>query len=282
MEDWFDEPIVDPTVPEPDRRRITGASVLLDSSELSSRTRRFFTVSGVVVGVIGSFLAGTAMQSGSSPSAFASILAFTVAGLFVSFGRPRLTTRLQRLYGDCYVVPAELDDDARDLIRRARQAIESVSASRVNRLGLLDDIANDVILPEKLWDIARLLRTQVALRAEQTEAMSEVITPELAAVLAPQREALNRSMVSVTKQVLKLEDYAHRAQEADAALRAHELLKSNDKYRDLLAQTDDAQGLQSLTEHVDVLESTLAKNLRDTIDAGQTLATPGDIAAVLD
>jgi hypothetical protein len=280
MEDWFDEPIVDPTVPEPDRRRITGASVLLGSSEFSSRTRRFFAVGGVVAGVIGALLTGTAMQSGSSTLAFASVLAFAVAGLFVSFGRPRLATRLQRLYGDCYVVPAELDDEARDLIRRARQAIESVSTSGVNRLGLLDGIANDLVLPEKLWDIARLLRTQTALRAEQTEAMNEVITPELAAVLAPQREALNRSMASVTKQILELEDYAHRVQEADAALRAHELLKSNDKYRDLLAQTDDAQGLRNLTEQVDTLESTLAKNLRDAIDAGQTLVTLEGTTAV--
>jgi hypothetical protein len=281
MEDWFDEPIVDPTVPERDRRRITGASVLLlDSAELSSRTRRFLVAGGVVAGVIGALLAGAAMQSGSSPVTFSSVLFFTVAGLFISCGRPRLATRLHRLYGDCYVVPAELDDDARDLIRRARRAIEGVSASRVNRSGLLDDIANDVILPERLWDIARLLRTQAALRAEQAEAMSEMITPELAAVLAPQREALNRSMASVNRQILELEDYAHRVQEADAALRAHELLKSNDKYRDLLAQTDDAQGLRNLTGQVDAIESTLAKNLRDAIDAGQTLVTLGDATAV--
>ncbi|MEV4377546.1 hypothetical protein [Streptosporangium sp. NPDC049644] len=281
MEDWIDEPIVDPIVSELDRQKIISMPVLLHrSSELSSRTRRFFTISGSITGVIGAFLAGIAIQSDSQPVAFVSVLAFIIAGLFVNIGRPSLTARLQHLYGDCYIIPADLDDNALGLIRRARKAIESVSASRVNRLGLLDDIANDVVLPEKLWDIARLLHTQVALRAEQDEAMSEVVTPELMAVIAPQREALDRSITSVTKQVVELEDYANRVQEADAALRAHELLKSNDKYRDLLAQTDDAQGLLSLTEHVNVLESTLAKNLRDAINAGQILVVPGDTTAV--
>ncbi|MFF5247185.1 hypothetical protein ACFY3V_23095 [Streptosporangium sp. NPDC000095] len=275
MEDWIDEPIVDPIVSESDRQKIISMPVLLrGSSELSPRTRQFFTVSGYIAGVIGAFLAGVAIQSDSQYAAFVAVLALIIAGLFVSNGRPGLAARLQHLYGDCYIVPADLDDSSLGLIRRARKAIDSVSASRVNRLGMLDDIANDVVLPEKLWSIARLLRTQVALRAEQDEAMSEVVTPELTAILAPQQEALNRSVASVVKQVVELEDYANRVQEADAALRAHELLKSNDKYRDLLAQTDDAQGLRNLTEQVNLLESTLAKNLRDAIDAGQTLATP--------
>ncbi|MGJ6965285.1 hypothetical protein ACSDR0_25580 [Streptosporangium sp. G11] len=274
MEEWIDEPIVSPVVSEPDRQKIIGMPFLLrGSSDLSLRTRRFLIVNGSIAGVVGAFLAGVAIQSDSESAAFVSVLAFIVAGLFGNAGRLNRTTRLQHLYGDCYIFPADLDEDALGLIRRARRAIESVSASRVNRLGLLDDIANDVVLPEKIWDIACLLRTQAALRAEQDEAMSEMMTPELAAVIAPQREALNRSVAAVTKQVVELEDYADRVQEADAALRAHELLESNDKYRDLLARTDDAQGLQSLTEHVSVLESTLAKNLRDAIDAGQTLAT---------
>ncbi|MEU4540831.1 hypothetical protein AB0G15_38955 [Streptosporangium sp. NPDC023825] len=281
MEGWVDEPVVDPAVPEADRQKIIRMPVLLDGfPEPSSRTRLFFAVDGAVAGVIGAFLVGVAVQSDSQVAAILSIFSFVIAALFASHARPGPAARMQRLYGDCCIFPADLDDNALGLIRRARKAIESVSTSRVNRLGLLDDIANDVVLPEKLWEIARLLRTQVALRAEQEEAMSEMVTPELVAVITPQREALDRSMISVTKQVVELEDYASRVQEADAALRAHELLKSNDKYRDLLARTNDAQGLQSLTEHVDMLESTLAENLRDAINAGQTLAVPGGAAAV--
>ena len=62
MEDWIDEPIVDPIVPELDRQRITSMSVLLPgSSESSPWMRRFYTVSGAVTGVIGAFLVGVAI-----------------------------------------------------------------------------------------------------------------------------------------------------------------------------------------------------------------------------
>ncbi|MBB2911396.1 hypothetical protein FHS43_002661 [Streptosporangium becharense] len=281
MNDRLDEPIVDPAVPEPYRRKIVVMPFLLyASSEPSARRRRFYTVGGAVTGVAGLFMAGMAIKLNSPFSASASFLAIVAGGFFVNAGRPGLAEQLRSRYGDCYVLPADLDDDTSDLVRRARQAIKSVSASRVNRLGLLDYMVNDVVLPERLWDIARLLRAQEALRAEQVEAMSEVMTPELAVVLAPQQEALSRSTAAVTDQVLEHEEYARRVQKAGAALQAHELLKSNDRYRDLLARTDDAQGLRNLTENVDALGITLAENLRDAISAGRTLTAPRNDAEV--
>ncbi|GLW06992.1 hypothetical protein Misp01_21220 [Microtetraspora sp. NBRC 13810] len=93
-------------------------------------------------------------------------------------------------------------------------------------------------------------------------------------MLTPQREALDRALAAITRQVLDLEAYARRVLEADAALRAQELMDGNDRYRDLLAQTGDVQGLTVLTEQVDALENALAGSLRDAIEAGRTLAVP--------
>ena len=102
--------------------------------------------------------------------------------------------------------------------------------------------------------------------------MRGVVTPELMAVLEPQQEALRRSVAAVTARVESLERYAHRVQEADAALRARAALDNNDKYRALLAHTDDADAMRSLEASGDALEQTLAKSVREAIEAGQTLA----------
>ncbi|GLW06993.1 hypothetical protein Misp01_21230 [Microtetraspora sp. NBRC 13810] len=176
MED--DEPIVDPGVPERVRWQIIGAAASLDrSGEPASEARRFHLGGGVVAGAIGAFLAGVAMQSDSQIAAVSAVLLIAMAGLFAGAARRSLAVRLRRVYGDCYVIPADLDAGALDLVRRARRAIERVSASRVHRLGLLGDAAGEAVLQESLWNIARLLRAQVALRAEHEEAAGEVMTP---------------------------------------------------------------------------------------------------------
>ncbi|MGR6916960.1 hypothetical protein ACU635_22220 [[Actinomadura] parvosata] len=83
---------------------------------------------------------------------------------------------------------------------------------------------------------------------------------------------LRRSVASVTARVERLERYAHRVQEADAALRAREALDNNDKYRGLLARTDDAEGLRDLEARGAALEETLAESVRVASDAGRTLS----------
>jgi hypothetical protein len=184
--------------------------------------------------------------------------------------------RLRRRYRARYVLRQDLDAESRTLLARAISAIESVNSSQASSDGLLNTIANDVILPHQLWEIARLLRTQTGLRSEQTEARRGLITPELVAVLDPQQRALARSVAAVTDRIADLELYAYRVQETDAALRALELLKSNERYRDLLAQTDDAEGMRDLINNANTIESTLAHSLRSAIETGQTLAVPSE------
>jgi hypothetical protein len=171
-----------------------------------------------------------------------------------------------------FVIVSELSPPSRALLERARQAVATVYSSQVMRRRLLDGLANEVLLPRQLWEIAALLRTQTHLQDEQHRARQGVMTPELLAVLEPQQDALNRSVAAVTARVEGLERYARRVQEADAALRAREALDNNDKYRELLAHTDDADGMRALDAHGDALENTLARSVREAIEAGQTLA----------
>ncbi|MFI0421868.1 hypothetical protein [Spongiactinospora sp. 9N601] len=169
---------------------------------------------------------------------------------------------------------AGLDIEGRALYDRAWRAVAMVQESRASRMGLLDDVANDVVLPRRLTEIQDVLWEQAVLRAEQADAMHEAMTPELRAVLGPQREALARSVRAVTRQVEGLEEYARRVQNADSALRAHDLLDSNHRYLDLLARTEDTEGVRDLTAQAADLEAALARSVRDAVSAGRFLALP--------
>ncbi|NBE99632.1 hypothetical protein FE391_14795 [Nonomuraea sp. KC401] len=185
---------------------------------------------------------------------------------------PRLGRKPARSpYRDRFVVVDELSPPSRALLERARAAVMSVYTSQVMRRRLLDDLANESLLPRQLWEIAMLLRVQTHLQAEQDQAREGRLTPELLAVLEPQQEALRRSVASVTARVESLERYAGRVQEADAALRAMDALGNNHKYQALLAHTDDAEGLRELENQGDTLQETLARSVRDAIEAGHTL-----------
>ncbi|MFC7380603.1 hypothetical protein [Sphaerisporangium rhizosphaerae] len=272
-------PVVDPDIPDDDKRRIIGNNALADRRVVPSSASGWL---GVIAGLLlilvliavsqevahdrMTLIGGTATLSVLLVGAAAVGLPW---GRFAVLGSP---TRLVRLYQDRYVVPADLDRSARLLLDRAGHAVETVYASRVNQMGWLDPVANDVVLPRRLWEIARVLRTQSELRAEHARATGGVLTPELRAVLEPQLAALRRSAGEVTGQVAALEAYARRVQAADAALHAEDLLRSNDKYRDLLAHTDDLEGLRDLASRAHGVGAVLASSVREAVAAGRTLA----------
>ncbi|MGW0802666.1 hypothetical protein [Nonomuraea sp. NPDC002799] len=267
----MDEPIVDPALPRRDRWRAVGAlAVLLGSPdpEPPRWTRVLFAAGAGVTGVSGALFAVAAFQTDHESAGLAAVMVFLVTVLFIGVARPAASRRPAGRYAGRYVIPSELDTIGLDLLARARRAIQDVTASRVNRGGLLDEVANDVVLRQRLWEVARLVRMQAELRAEQADALAEVMTPELAAVLEPQQEALGRSVAAVTEWVWELEVYAGRVRAADSALRACELQRSDDRYRDLLAESGDAEGLRALSDQADAL----TRMLREAIAAGQTLA----------
>ncbi|WP_182908070.1 hypothetical protein [Microbispora sp. H13382] len=184
--------------------------------------------------------------------------------------------RLDRSLGPLrnhFVVGSELTAPSRRLLHRALKAASIVYESQVRRLHMLDPIANDLILPQQIWEIARLVDLHSRLENEQRQIRQGVVmTAELQAVLRPQQQALERSVAAVTERVATLERYAHNVQAADAALRAREALNNNDRYLALLAHTDDAEGMQQLALQAESVERTLAKSIHDAIDVGRTLS----------
>ncbi|GAB2450900.1 hypothetical protein GCM10027187_18480 [Streptosporangium sandarakinum] len=285
MQSWADHwPIVDPTIPPRDKRRIMGNRKLLGISTASPARHPssqpskgkgclIVFVSLVAVGILRAI--GAAVIKAPWIGLLLLGLITVAATAFFVWRHLESPKRLACLYRDRYVLPSDLDNEAHALFKRAADATMTVTRSQVSRHGFLDSVANDVLFPSQLWEISRLLRFQTILRAEQAAATRGVIvTPELAAVLAPQRQALQHSVAMVTQRVVELEVYARRVQEADAALRAQEQLQNNDRYRHLLAHTDDRMGMQSLLEQAAVMESTLTRSVQNAIAAGQTLSLP--------
>ncbi|MGI5285873.1 hypothetical protein ACQEVF_21410 [Nonomuraea polychroma] len=271
MGDWIDEPIVDPTLSARDRSRLLNAASPLPGPpdrDPPPWVRWLFRLGAVVTGGGGALFTVAAYHTDPEAAGLSAVMVMVITMLFIGVTRPSMGHRRYCRYAGHYVIPSALDDAALDLLARARQAVMDVSGSRVHRLGLLDAVANDVVLPERLWEIASLLRTHTELRAEQAAALGEVMTPELAAVLQAQREALGLSVAAVAARVEELEAYARRVREADAALRAQELQKSNERYRDLLARTGDTEGLRHLIDQAD----TLTKSLRAECDPGAALS----------
>ncbi|GGK69825.1 hypothetical protein Ppa06_36920 [Planomonospora parontospora subsp. parontospora] len=285
MHSWADHwPIVDPTIPPRDKRRIIGNRELMGIStaspggHIASRVSRangcLVTIAAVFCLAIIRAIGEAAIKVPWVGLALLILIAVAAAAL-LTWKHLESPKRLARLYRDRYVIPSDLDNEAHSLFNRATNATMTVSWSQVSRQGFLDSVANDVLFPQQLWEISRLLRFQSILRAEQAAATRGVVlTPELLAVLAPQQQALQHSVAMVTQRIMELEAYARRVQEADAALRAHEQLQNNDKYRYLLAHTDDRMGMQNLMQQAAAVESTLTQSVQSAIAAGQTLAMP--------
>lgn len=178
-----------------------------------------------------------------------------------------------------YLVPEDFDEQATGLMLRTQDAARAVRDAEVTKRGLLDEIRNDVVLPELLWDIGWLLHEQSTLRARQQEIAGGMVTAELEAVLGPQRQALKRSEDAVERKVEMLEQYAEQVRVADAALRAEQALEDGDRYIELLARTETTgQGelIQDLTDDAARLRVILARSIEAARETGKTLALPRD------
>jgi hypothetical protein len=182
-----------------------------------------------------------------------------------------------RLQHGKYLLPADFDEDAARLLGRAQRAVKTVLEATVTRRGLLDDVKNELVLPEQLWDIAQVLREHTALRARQREVARGMATAELEAVLGPQRRALALSVDAIKRKVDLLDRYADRVRSADAALRAEAALQDGDRYIELLARTEpagDTSVVQGFTDEATALKETLTRTINAARDAGRTLALP--------
>ncbi|TCO22232.1 hypothetical protein EV652_110217 [Kribbella steppae] len=234
-------------------------------------------VGGWILAVI--IMAGTLPAEVAAWSAvvLAGIAVVATAGILVMSGfEDRGHKAVRRQHGK-YLLSDDFDDEARRLLGRAQRAVKTVLEATVTRRGLLDEVKNDLVLPEQLWDIAQVLREQSILRARQREIARGMATAELEAVLGPQRRALALSVDAIKRKVDLLDRYADRVRSADAALRAEAALEDGDRYIELLARTEpagDTSVVQGFADEAGALRDTLTRSINAARDAGRTLALP--------
>jgi len=186
-------------------------------------------------------------------------------------------------YHGKYLSAADWDEDAQRLMLRAQAAVRAVSEAEVSQRGLLDDIQNDVVLPEQLWDIGQILQKASVLRTRHRENTAGLSTAELAGVVDAQVEALRRTDAAMERKVAVLEKYADQVREADAALRAEaavlKVSRDDDKYLELLASiasVDQPGPVQQLSEEAAELENRLTQSVAAARETGQALTLPSD------
>lgn len=168
-----------PPVPPGGRRRIArdtvralalGAvcallPVVLTLTRMFGFTGRLIAAGGQVA-LLAVWLGGYLLGGTLWPGIIASLavqLACTV-GAFVFMDEWQLRRGIRRARGH-YLVNDDFDPEGRALLARAQAAIAVVTGSGVAAAGLLDDAANDVVLPRQEWEIARALARQGGARS---------------------------------------------------------------------------------------------------------------------
>jgi hypothetical protein len=215
----------------------------------------------------------------SGGAAVLAVLLF-VAGIFAMAGESRARAVARKHHGN-YLLAEDWDEPATALMRRAQRAVDTIQDSEVNKRGLLDAAKNDVVLPEQLWDIGRVLQQLSALRSRQSDLEQQLRTARLEAVLHPQRQALELSATAMEAKVAKLEQYADQVREADAVLEVEtalaDALQDRDRYVELLSSTEIAgrSGLiEELSKETADLHATLSRRIASALETGQALALP--------
>ncbi|WP_433015601.1 hypothetical protein [Kribbella sp. CA-294648] len=232
-----------------------------------------------------------ALLSAALPDGLASWLAGgfgVLAGLFLLAGfggsllEPEEKTGAREWHGE-YMSAADWDDEAAALMLRAQHAVRTVQESAVNERGLLDAVKNDVVLPEQLWDLGRVLEQVSVLRTQQKKIGEGLAEAQLDQILGPQGQALKRSVSAMEEKVGKLERYAEQVRNADAVLRAEAAVAiasaDTDRYVELLASTEgaaDSELIEELSRETKDVHSALTESLAAALDTGQTLALPAE------
>ncbi|TCO48555.1 hypothetical protein EV646_104377 [Kribbella antiqua] len=234
---------------------------------------------------VGGWILALIIMAATLPAEVAGWTAVALAGVaFVATGGVLVKSVVEdrghkavRLEHGKYLLPEDFDDEAGRLLGRAQRAVKTVLEATVTQRGLLDEVKNDLVLPEQLWDIGQVLHEQSVLRARQREVAKGMKTAELEAVLGPQRRALALSVQAIKRKVDLLDQYADRVRSADAALRAEAALEDGDRYIELLARTEpagDTTVVQGFAEEATALRDTLTRSINAARDAGRTLALP--------
>ncbi|TDU91177.1 hypothetical protein EV138_4778 [Kribbella voronezhensis] len=234
-------------------------------------------VGGWILGLIVFAITLPTAVAAWSALALAVVAVVLTGGVAVSSAVEDRAHKAVRLQHGKYLLPEDFDEEAGRVLGRAQRAVRTVLGATVTQRGLLDEMQNDLVLPEQLWDIGQVLHEQSVLRARQRDIARGMATAELEAVLGPQRRALTRSADAIKRKVELLERYADRVRSADAALRAEAALEDGDRYIELLARTEpagDTSVVQGFADEAAALRDTLSRSIESARAAGRTLALP--------
>ncbi|GAA2580969.1 hypothetical protein SMC26_21095 [Actinomadura fulvescens] len=193
--------------------------------------------------------------------------------------REPASARAARDHHGHYLLPADFDRPAAQLLVRAQRAVDAVLGSETHRAGLLDDVDNAVVLPRQEWEIAWALAEHTKLRQERRDQRPERLTPRVRALLEPQRRAMELSVRAITDRIEALETYARRAHDADDAYHEWQVVErlpeQNARYRDLLARTvrhDLArEEIGRLADDAQRAEAVLRDSVGTALQAGRAL-----------
>jgi hypothetical protein len=300
-------PAVDPAIPAAARRLLTApGAILTPSSRGRPRLRRDYlpahpdkraaTVYGAVTGMtaaafiaitgatpwaVGVLIfqgpAGWQSASGQAALVLAEIIAVLTAVVFglrmVRFGQLNgqvPAAAAARAYHGRYLTGADFDAPARMLLRRAQDAVDAATSSRVSRAGLLDGPGDSAALAWQEWDIALALREQARLRGLRASLPELSAGSPAARLLQRQDEAAAVAERSVAGRVSALERYAEEVREADVAYRDWEqhaaVAQLTGQHMDILARTAaDEHGVAAL-EAMSAQARAVRQALREIMD----------------
>ena len=232
---------------DPDKRGAT-----IDGAVMGMTAAAFVAIGGATPLAIGTLIfadpVGWQSASGRYGLLLAEILAIITAVVFVTrivrFGQPsgKMPADVAaRTYHGRYLTAADFDARSRVLLRRAQDAVDSVTSSEIYQVGLLDASAASVALTGQEWDIALTLRDQARLRDQRAELSAAGMGPQTAAVLDRQVQAAQLADASIAGRVAALEGYAAEVRAADAAYRDWRQVKAlaevSRQHLDMLART---------------------------------------------
>ncbi len=232
---------------DPDRRETA-----IDGAVMGMTAAGFIAVGGVTPLAIGVLVfqgpVGWQSASGRYALLLAEIIAVLTAVVFgtriARFGQlngKAPANVAARAHHGRYLIAADFDARSRVLLRRAQDAVDAVTSSKVCQADLLDKHATRAALAGQEWDIAVALREQARLRAQRAELSTIEPGAMTAELLDRQFQAAQLADSSIADRVAALERYAAEVRQADAAYRdwqqAAALAELSGQHLDMLART---------------------------------------------
>jgi hypothetical protein len=293
-------PACDPDLPTRLRTLVTDGTARGAPAASAGRMRRWLAAASPRArrAVIGCWTAAGATLTGAFVTAIPALgvgngeqavlwLAFGVSGASALWlGRELSPDRELARSGNRVITPNQVDGPSRLLLARAQQAIDYVVRSGVSTAGLLDHVADEVVLHRHEWEIACALRDISALRDRFNADVSSSGNGQMTrAVLESQRRAIVVAQEATQARVIALERYAAQVRSADAAHQdwqtAQRLAGQNDMYLELVARTA-ADGhavaeIDGLITHATAAAEVLRESLHRASLAAEVLTLPAPV-----